>query len=492
MRRLLFPLAAMLLVACSSGSESTVIVPERLHNPGLLVVPRAQLDLPPNYSLVADSGPIDAERYADESYDPDDTASEVEAAGYVRGYDLVFEPTDPDVFRTQRGHFLIGTAAFEWIDDEHAEEALLKIATDLQNLVGEESDGLALVTASPFSLSAEVDSSVGYRTEWEIEGVNPIFQTIAYARFGKMIAGSVIITFEPDDLATEVATMLQQVVARSDLDDIEAPDVDAIREYLITVYEQNLEMAPLSADFFDRFSAAQLLDDPVAAAAEVEQAYTELKVAAEPFLEATRQFTVPPEAAHAHDLYVRSLKLAIEADTSAPLEQQLNYIQGFIRLSSAASEEFGRITAVVLADESDPLAVYLSQIWVERREIALANNRYADAIEDFTSSPSESGVDDVIAAVEGLVADLDASVARWETIVAPPSAAALHQRSLTLQQTLTDAMHDLSDALASDDLEGLLAANATIFETVSASSDIGAAWTELELEVLRATRPEVS
>lgn len=492
MRRLLFLLAAMLLVACSSGSESTVIVPERLHNPGLLVVPRAQLDLPPDYTLMVDSGPIDAERYADESLDPDDTAVEVETAGYVRGYDLVFEPTDPEVFRTQRGHLLIGTAAFEWIDDEHAEEALLKIATDLQNLVGDESDGVTLVAASPFAPSAEVDSAVGYRTEWEIEGVNPIFQTVAYARFGKMVAGSVIMTFEPDDLTTEVTTMLQQVVARSDLDDHESPDVDAIREYLITVHERDLEMAPLSSDFSDRFSVAQLLDDPVAAAAELEQAYAEFKVAIEPFLDATRRFTVPPEAAHAHDLDIRGMELAIELDTSAPLEQQLNNIQGFIRLSSAASEEFGRLTAVVLADEEDPLAVYLSEIWVERREVALANQRYADAVEGFISSPSSSGVDEVIDAVAALTADLDASLARWEAIVAPTRAAALHQRSFTLQQTLNDAMHDLSDALASDDLEGLLAANARIFETVSEASEIGTAWAELELEVLRSTRAEAS
>jgi hypothetical protein len=492
MRRLLFLLGAMLLVACSSGSPSTVIVPERLHNPGLLVVPRAQLDVPPDYALVADSGPIDAERYADESLDPDDTAAAVLDAGYVRGYDLVFEPSSPTVFQTQSGQLLVGTAAFEWVDDERAEDELVKIATDLQDFIGDESDGVRLVAASPFSPSAEVDSAIGYRTEWEIEGANPIYQTLAYGRFGKMIGAAVVMTFDPADVSTRVGAMLQQVVARSDLESHESPDVDAIREYLITVHERTLEMAPLVSDFSDQFSAAQLLDDPVAAAAEVEQAYAEFTVAIEPFLEATRRFTVPPEAAHAHDLDIRGMELAIELDTSAPLEQQLSNIQGFIRLSSAASEEFGRLTAVVLADEDDPLAVYLSQIWVERREVALANQRYADAIEGFTSSPSNSGVDDVIDAVAALIDDLDASLARWEAIVAPTRAAALHQRSLTLQRTVNDAMHDLSDALASDDIEGLLAANTRIFETLSEAGEIGTSWAELELEVLRATRPEAS
>jgi hypothetical protein len=486
MRRSVFALAAVLLVACSSGSDSTVIVPERLHNPGLLVVPQSQLDLPPDYTLVAESGPIDAQRYAEESYDSDDTANDVEAAGYVRGYDLVFEPSGSAVFETQSGHFMVGTAAFEWTDDQNAQEALLKIATDIQELVGEESDGVRLVAASPFASTADVDSALGYRMEWEIEGVNPIFQTLAYGRFGKMIGASVITTFESDDLSTEVDAMLRQVVARSDLDDHESPDVAAIREYLISVQERNLEIAAVSTEFFEEATAAQLLDDPVAVAARLDLAFEEFRVEAERFLEATRLFTVPPEAAHAHDLDLRGLRLAVDLDTAAPVEELLKSQQGFVRLSSAAAEEYGRLTAVVLADEEDPLAVYLSQIWTERREIARANQRYADAIEDFTSSPSAAGVDQVLDAIDALAAELLAVETRWAAISPPPRAAMTHQRSLTLQRRLNDAFADVAAAMRSEDFDALLAANAEIFVVVAESGDLNTAWTELELEVLRA------
>jgi hypothetical protein len=487
MRRLSIFLAAVLLAACSSGSESTIIVPERLHNPGLLVVPRVQLDIPADYALVADSGPIDAERYAEESLDDDDTGSEVEAAGYVRGYDLVFEPTSPTVFQTQRGHFIVGTAAFEWIDDDAAEEALLKIATDLQDLVGDESDGVRLVSATPFAPTAEVDSAVAYRTEWEIEGVNPIYQTVAYGRFGKMIGASIIMTFEPDDLSTDVGAMLQQVVARSDLEDHESPDVAAIREYLITVNERNLEMSELVATFFDAATAAEMLDDPAAAAEQIDLAYEDFRVEVVRYLDDTRAFTVPPEAAHAHDLDLRGLRFVADLDRSAPFDQQLSSIQSMVKLSAAASEEFGRLTAVVLADEEDPLAVYLSEVWTERREVAGANQRYAEAIEGFTSSPSAAEVDQVLNAVDELVAELQAAQVRWAAIVPPPGAATTHQRSLTLQRTLNAALGDLAAAMRAEDIDALLAANAKIFETVGESGDLNTAWTELELEVLRAT-----
>ena len=203
--------SGLLLPAC--GAQTTDPVPDLASsdNEGVraeldtMVVPKGAVGgLPRGLRLGSDSGWVDNRAEAEGSFDPDDSASSLDEAGRITGYELVYY--DPmlaalragrgvDGFRTWVELFSSATAASAYLHDRVAH---------VRSLAGSSPRvGISFEAVTPFDVHMSADEAFGLR-ESTVFGDDRLFRTRISFRRGRIVASAIVVHADNESGSADV------------------------------------------------------------------------------------------------------------------------------------------------------------------------------------------------------------------------------------------------------------------------------------------------
>ena len=134
------------------------------------------------------SGFVDNQEAADNSIDPDDTAGDLEGAGRINGYELVYIDSDLlSALEAGGGVYEVGTGVELFEDGRAASDYLAKQVDDYLGLEGEEIDvGLTLEKVETFAVGGLADEAVGLRARASLRDVQ-LYGTVVIFRLDRLV-----------------------------------------------------------------------------------------------------------------------------------------------------------------------------------------------------------------------------------------------------------------------------------------------------------------
>ena len=221
-------LAAVLLVAaaCAGGDDELERALEALAEGDLAIMVLPQEELGDEFAdleVDEDSGFNNNEDEANDTADPDDTAEELEEAGRINGYDLLYIDPDLSALEEGQGVILINTGLDLFEDNGAASDFIVDQLEDFLRLEGEEIEsGFTLEEVETFAVGGPGSDAVGLRLRSSF-GDTRIYGTTLAFKLDRLV-GSVTINraddTNVDSQAEEIARALEKRIEGVLLGDI--------------------------------------------------------------------------------------------------------------------------------------------------------------------------------------------------------------------------------------------------------------------------------
>jgi hypothetical protein len=212
-------LAGLALAGCTGGGDDLADALAALTGDDLAIMVLPLEDYGPDYAgfdVSSDGGANDAAANAEDTFDPDDTAAELEEAGWESGYELGFEDPDAlDTLEAGEGAIAVSTSV-ELLSDEAAATAYMeKQFDDMVALQGEELDaGSSLEEATTFEVDGLGDEAQGARTRLSVLGAQEFTGTFVVFRIDRLIGVAIIVRADDGDINTEVEDLAAKLEHR--------------------------------------------------------------------------------------------------------------------------------------------------------------------------------------------------------------------------------------------------------------------------------------
>jgi len=144
-----------------------------------------------------DSGFVDNQEAADGTIDPDDTASDLEQAGRINGYELSYTDTSLSALEAGEGVVVVATDVNLFRDVGAASDFLAKEADDHQRFEGKEiRPGLILEEVETFAVDGLGDEAIGLRARASLGDAKLYLTSISF-RLDRLVGGAWL--FRADD-----------------------------------------------------------------------------------------------------------------------------------------------------------------------------------------------------------------------------------------------------------------------------------------------------
>ena len=209
---LMIVVVAAAFVACGGGGESEFEVAlDELTAAGLsvLVLPPDQLgEIAEGFVIDPGSGPETAAESADGTLDPDDTAADLEARGYIAGYELALEaqPIPED------GVFQVESSVVLYDDAGGVDEALDKFIEDVERFQGEEVGGAALIGWAEFDAGKRGDRRIGLTIEVAVPDTDiRVYGILIAFRIGRLGASVSIASLDDDNRTADAKVLAERL-----------------------------------------------------------------------------------------------------------------------------------------------------------------------------------------------------------------------------------------------------------------------------------------
>jgi hypothetical protein len=211
-------LAGLAFAGCSGGGDDLSDALAALTGDDLAIMVLPQTDLGADYAgfdASSDGGPQDSAAAADDTFDPDDTAAQLEEQGWQMGYNLSFEA--PDLAALESGEGPITAAStVELLRDEAAATAYMqKQFDDVSALQGKEIDtGTSLDEATTFEVSDLGDEAQGARVRLSFGSDAQFSGTFVALRIGRLIGTAAVARADDTDINAEVEDLASKLEER--------------------------------------------------------------------------------------------------------------------------------------------------------------------------------------------------------------------------------------------------------------------------------------
>jgi len=205
----LFSICLAVLSACGGGGDLTgrEISGDELERAlrsvvendlAIMVLPQENLgDEFANLETDEDSGFVDNQEAADGTIDPDDTASDLEQAGRINGYELSYTDTSLSALETGEGVVQVATDVSLFRDVGAASDFLAKEADDHQRFEGKEiGPSLILEEVETFAVDGLGDEAIGLRARASLGGAKLYLTSVSF-RLDRLVGGAWL--FRADD-----------------------------------------------------------------------------------------------------------------------------------------------------------------------------------------------------------------------------------------------------------------------------------------------------
>ena len=205
-------IVAAAFVACGGGGESELEVAlEELTAAGLsvLVLPPDQLgEIAEGFVIDPASGPETAAESADGTLDPDDTAADFEARGYIAGYELTLEAQSIP----EDGVFEVESSVVLYEDAGGVDGALDKFIEDVERFQGEEVDGAEFIGSAEFDAGERGDRRLGLTIEVAVPDTDiRVYGILIAFRIGRLGASISIASLDDDDRTADAKVLAERL-----------------------------------------------------------------------------------------------------------------------------------------------------------------------------------------------------------------------------------------------------------------------------------------
>jgi hypothetical protein len=164
----------------------------------LMVVPQEDLgDEFADLETDEGSGFVDNQEAADGTVDPDDTASDLESAGRLNGYELAYSDGSGSALEAGEGVVQVATDVSLFRDAGAASDFLAKEAEDHQRFEGKEiRPSLTLEEVETFAVDGLGDEAIGLRVRASLAGAELYLTSVSF-RMNRLVGGAWV--FRADD-----------------------------------------------------------------------------------------------------------------------------------------------------------------------------------------------------------------------------------------------------------------------------------------------------
>lgn len=171
-----------------------------------------------------ESGFVDNAQAADDSVDPDDTADDIAAEGRISGYDLEFNDPSSAALQSGEGVYLVNTSVELFIDAGAAQANIDKALEEIQELEGEEVDGVILGRFDISSIPGVGDRALLIESSIRV-GDTTFYVTTVVFNMGRLLGAATVAHVDDVDRSvrvTEIAKLLEARIRGVLLGDVSA------------------------------------------------------------------------------------------------------------------------------------------------------------------------------------------------------------------------------------------------------------------------------
>lgn len=215
---------ALVPVGCGVGGGDSVEAVEKSRitraQLAAMVLPQAELGtIAQGLNALDDNGLVQNGAAADDTVDPEDTATSLRSRGRVSGYRLGFEGANLAAVSRRGGLFLVGTEVELMEDTVYAAQYLHKQVGDYHGFRGKTVDGVRLSRVSGFDVVGVGDEVEGLLVTVSAGGVKLRMTFVAFRRDGIIGAATIVRGDEKDvrgearALAVKLDRRIQDVLA---------------------------------------------------------------------------------------------------------------------------------------------------------------------------------------------------------------------------------------------------------------------------------------
>jgi hypothetical protein len=188
------PQAPTLVPGGASDRIATMVMPLRFFG-----------DRYEHFEADSDSGYLDTAEMAQETILATDAAADIEARGFLSGYELAFEDARIMSFGLV-GIYSVGTEVDLFADSTSASAFMARELADVQALVGQDiGGGVVLTEFTTFEVTELGDEAIGAHASFSANGA-PLHSTVVWLRLGNYLASAEIAGNYKGGVSEEEAT----------------------------------------------------------------------------------------------------------------------------------------------------------------------------------------------------------------------------------------------------------------------------------------------
>jgi hypothetical protein len=219
-----------------------------------------------------DSGFKDNEEAADETIDPDDTAEDLELAGRINGYELIYSDPVLSALEAGTGVINIATEVDLFSDASAASDHLAKRVNDRQQLEGEEIEArLTLEKVEMFEVDGLADEAVGLRARLSFAEVQ-FYQTVVAFRLDRLVGAAYAYRADDSGIDSQIEAIARALEVR--IEGVLLGDIGGVPVH-VPQAEEEPTVAPLPEGEPDLAAMALSLDDLPAGVSIEHEGYVE-------------------------------------------------------------------------------------------------------------------------------------------------------------------------------------------------------------------------
>lgn len=157
-----------------------------------------------DFNVDEDSGVRDNDEATGDTLNPDDTGDDLAAMGRLTGYELEYQ--SPDLFDLNSSIFGVSSSVDQFRDADAASAYIDYVLADAQAYIGQDVDGVTVVSMDTFDVPGIGDEAVGFAFEMSFSGDQSLYGAQVGFRTGPLLGAVSIGYTEPEDHSAELIT----------------------------------------------------------------------------------------------------------------------------------------------------------------------------------------------------------------------------------------------------------------------------------------------
>lgn len=210
--------AGLGLAACNSSGDdiNDALASVSESDLALMVLPLEDFgEAYAGFDIASGGGPQGSAATAEDTFDPDDTAAELDEQGWLNGYELSFEEPDLASLEDAEGPLTAATTVELLADEDAASAYMQKQFDDMLALEGDDIDtGASLEEVETFEVDGLGDEAQGARLRLSILDTQEFSGTFVALRLGRLIGVAMVSRADDTDINAELEDLAGKLEGR--------------------------------------------------------------------------------------------------------------------------------------------------------------------------------------------------------------------------------------------------------------------------------------